>query len=40
MDKTQDNSQQGLQQPFFFSKKVSIIDKYNFYEYLAVMLDG
>jgi hypothetical protein len=26
--------------PIIFSKKVSLTDKYNFYEYLAVMLDG
>jgi hypothetical protein len=23
-----------------FSKKITLIDKYNFYEYLSLMLDG
>lgn len=29
-----------LDKQFIFSKNISIVDKYNFYEYLSVMLDG
>lgn len=31
---------EGLKKELIFFKKVSTIDKYNFYEYIAVMLDG
>jgi hypothetical protein len=34
--KTQDT----LNKQIIFSKKVGLTDKYNFYEYLSVMLDG
>ena len=34
------NKQDTMNKPIIFSKKVSLTDKYNFYEYLAVMLDG
>ena len=33
------NKQDTMNKPIIFSKKVSLTDKYNFYEYLAVMLD-
>lgn len=29
-----------LQKELILSKKVGLMDKYNFYEYIAVMLDG
>jgi|GEM_PF-1824388 len=34
------NKQDTMNKPIIFSKKVNLVDKYNFYEYLAVMLDG
>jgi hypothetical protein len=29
-----------LEKEFYIFKKVSLLDKFNFYEYLAIMLDG
>ena len=34
------NKQDTMNKQIIFSKKVNLVDKYNFYEYLAVMLDG
>jgi len=28
------------QKQYYFFKKVSLVDKFNFYEYLSIMLDG
>jgi hypothetical protein len=39
MEKQQNSKELSWDQKFFMSKKVTVIDKYNFYEYLSVMLD-
>jgi hypothetical protein len=37
--KTFDDMLEQKDKEFYFFKKVSLVDKYNFYEYLSVMLD-
>lgn len=34
-----DDKKEGINKEIYFFKKVSLVDKYNFYEYLSVMLD-
>ena len=40
MENNVSNTQQQEQEQIILFKKVSLVDKYNFYEYLAVMIDG
>ncbi|MFK7780454.1 MAG: type II secretion system F family protein [Candidatus Gracilibacteria bacterium] len=37
---TLDDTNKGKNKQIYFFKNVSLVDKYNFYEYLSVMLDG
>ena len=40
MSNAQNNKEDITKKQFYFFKKVSLLDKFNFYEYLAIMLDG
>lgn len=40
MTENQKTEKQSEEKEFYFFKKVSLVDRYNFYEYLAVLLDG